>query len=71
MLHLSMIFSIFRLRAARVLLAGVCGLGAEVAKNLVLSGVKSIVLLDHRSVTEVETRSNFLAPHDSVGKNVS
>lgn len=60
-----------RLRAARVLLAGVCGLGAEVAKNLVLSGVKSLVLLDHRNVTEVETRANFLAPHDSVGKNIA
>ncbi|KAK8404679.1 hypothetical protein O3P69_007729 [Scylla paramamosain] len=60
-----------RLRAARVLLAGVCGLGAEVAKNLVLSGVKSLVLLDHRTVTEVEIHSNFLAPHDSVGKNIA
>ncbi|KAG0718887.1 SUMO-activating enzyme subunit 1 [Chionoecetes opilio] len=60
-----------RLRAARVLIAGVCGLGAEVAKNLVLSGVKSLVLLDHRSVTEADTHSNFLAPHDSVGKNIA
>lgn len=62
---------IFRLRAARVLIAGMCGLGAEVAKNLVLSGVKSLTLLDHRSVTETDTRANFLAPCNSIGKNVS
>lgn len=60
-----------RLRAARVLLAGVCGLGAEIAKNLVLSGVKSLTLLDHRSVTETDTRANFLAPCDSIGKNIA
>lgn len=60
-----------RLRASRVLVAGVCGLGAEVIKNLVLSGVKSVTLLDHRTVTNVETCSNFLAPHDAIGKNIA
>ncbi|XP_042225721.1 SUMO-activating enzyme subunit 1-like [Homarus americanus] len=60
-----------RLRASCVLVAGVCGMGAEVTKNLVLSGVKSLTLLDHRKVTEIETCSNFLAPHDTVGKNIA
>lgn len=36
----------FRLRAASVLLVGLRGLGAEVAKNIVLSGIKSLTLLD-------------------------
>jgi ubiquitin-like 1-activating enzyme E1 A len=40
-----------RLRAARVLLIGVGGLGAEVAKNIVLAGIKTLTLLDHRSVS--------------------
>lgn len=54
-----------------MLVAGICGVGAEVTKNLVLSGVKAVTLLDHRTTTELETCANFLAPHDSVGKNVS
>lgn len=60
-----------RLRASRVLVAGVCGMGAEVTKNLVLSGVKSLTLLDHRTVTEIEACANFLAPHDACGKNIA
>ena len=40
-----------RLRAARVLLVGVSGLGAEVAKNIVLSGIKSLTLLDSAKVS--------------------
>ena len=40
----------FRLRASRILLIGVRGLGAEVAKNIVLSGIKSLTLLDHTLV---------------------
>uniref|UniRef100_A0A3Q3J5W2 THIF-type NAD/FAD binding fold domain-containing protein n=1 Tax=Monopterus albus TaxID=43700 RepID=A0A3Q3J5W2_MONAL len=39
-----------RLRGSRVLLAGLGGLGAEVAKNLILAGVKGITLLDHDQV---------------------
>ena len=35
-----------RLRAASVLLVGVRGLGAEIAKNIVLAGIKSLTLLD-------------------------
>jgi len=38
------------LRAAAVLLVGVGGIGAEVAKNIVLAGVNSLLLLDHRKV---------------------
>ncbi|XP_069194852.1 SUMO-activating enzyme subunit 1 [Procambarus clarkii] len=60
-----------RLRTSRILVAGVCGMGAEVAKNLVLSGVKSLTLLDHRTITEIETCSNFLVPHDALGKNIA
>ncbi|XP_060561529.1 SUMO-activating enzyme subunit 1-like [Ruditapes philippinarum] len=58
-----------RLRAARVLLIGVRGLGAEVAKNIVLAGVKSLTLLDHTNVTEEDACSNFLVARTDVGKN--
>ncbi|XP_047497045.1 SUMO-activating enzyme subunit 1-like isoform X2 [Penaeus chinensis] len=60
-----------RLRASRVLVAGVCGMGAEVTKNLVLSGIKSLTLLDHRNLTEIDVCANFLAPHDAVGQNIA
>lgn len=33
-----------------MLLAGLGGLGAEVAKNLILAGVKGLTLLDHEQV---------------------
>uniref|UniRef100_A0A3Q2Q788 SUMO1 activating enzyme subunit 1 n=1 Tax=Fundulus heteroclitus TaxID=8078 RepID=A0A3Q2Q788_FUNHE len=39
-----------RLRGSRVLLAGLGGLGAELAKNLILAGVKGLTLLDHEQV---------------------
>lgn len=58
-----------RLRAARILLCGLNGFGAEIAKNTILAGVKSITLLDHRTVSEVDFCSQFLAPRDSVGTN--
>lgn len=44
-------FGSHRLRASRVLLVGLKGLGAEVAKNLILAGVKALTLLDHHQVS--------------------
>lgn len=58
-----------RLRAARILIAGLNGLGAEVAKNIILSGVKSVTLLDHTTVSETDFCSQFLSSQDSVNKN--
>ena len=40
-----------RLRQAKVLVAGLGGLGSEVVKNVVLAGVKAITLLDDKDVT--------------------
>ena len=58
-----------RLRAARILVAGMRGLGNEVAKNLVLAGVNSMTILDHENMTKEDCVSSFLAPTDHVGKN--
>ncbi|XP_077536986.1 SUMO-activating enzyme subunit 1-like [Haemaphysalis longicornis] len=58
-----------RLRAVRVLLAGLNGLGAEVAKNLVLAGIKSITLLDHRKVAEADFSTQFMIARGDVGEN--
>ncbi|XP_023667860.1 SUMO-activating enzyme subunit 1 [Paramormyrops kingsleyae] len=58
-----------RLRGSRVLLVGLQGLGAEVAKNLILAGVKGLTLLDHEQVTEESSRAQFLIPVGSEGQN--
>ena len=52
------------------MLVGLSGLGAEVAKNIILSGIKSITLLDHANVTEEDRCCQFLINRDDVGKNV-
>merc|ERR1711997_107801 len=58
-----------RLRSSRLLVAGMRGLGNEVAKNLVLAGINSMTILDHENLTKEDNVSSFLAPPDQVGKN--
>lgn len=58
-----------RIRTARILICGLNGLGAEVAKNIILSGVKAVTLLDHKVISELDHCSQFFAPHTSVGVN--
>jgi len=58
-----------RLRAARVCVLGVGGLGCEVSKNLVLAGVKSLKLVDAALLNMEDATSQFLGPRDKVGSN--
>jgi len=58
-----------RLRASRVLVAGIKGLGCEVVKNLVLAGINSLTMIDHENLTKEDGDSQFLAPRDKVGSN--
>ncbi|XP_059479343.1 SUMO-activating enzyme subunit 1 [Neocloeon triangulifer] len=58
-----------RLRAARVLVVGARGLGAEVAKNLILAGVKTLTLLDSEPVAPEDLESQFLVSESAVGTN--
>ncbi|XP_050674766.1 SUMO-activating enzyme subunit 1 [Leptidea sinapis] len=58
-----------RLRASKVLIIGLTGLGAEIAKNIILSGVKSVCLLDNEKLRETDLYSQFLSPPDKVGEN--
>ncbi|XP_078000859.1 SUMO-activating enzyme subunit 1-like isoform X2 [Glandiceps talaboti] len=58
-----------RLRASSMLLVGLKGVGAEVCKNVVLCGLKSLTLLDHTTVGEEDAFSQFLVSRDSIGKN--
>ncbi|OQR69726.1 SUMO-activating enzyme subunit 1-like [Tropilaelaps mercedesae] len=58
-----------RLNKFRVCVAGLTGLGAEVAKNVILAGVARVVLLDHKTVTGEDLHSQFMVTPDDVGKN--
>ncbi|KAJ1107285.1 hypothetical protein NDU88_004677 [Pleurodeles waltl] len=58
-----------RLRASQVLLVGMKGLGAEVAKNLILAGVKGLTMLDHQELTLEDTRAQFLIPKGPLDRN--
>ncbi|XP_013082584.2 SUMO-activating enzyme subunit 1-like [Biomphalaria glabrata] len=58
-----------RLRAASVLLIGLKGLGAEVAKNIILSGIKAITLMDHNPVDEEDQMSQFFVSTVAPGQN--
>ena len=60
-----------RLRKSKVLLIGLGGLGAEIAKNLTLSGIDSITLMDDRLVEEVDFTSQFFLKSTDVGKNIA
>lgn len=58
------------MRAARVLVAGMGALSAEVCKNIVLAGVGQLVLCDHTTATIADTYGQFLIDHNDIGKNV-
>ncbi|GFS09026.1 SUMO-activating enzyme subunit 1 [Elysia marginata] len=60
-----------RLRAASVLLIGMKGLGAEIAKNIILSGVKSVTLMDPNMIDEEDKMSQFFVSSAPVGQNRS
>ncbi|XP_032182292.1 SUMO-activating enzyme subunit 1 isoform X2 [Mustela erminea] len=58
-----------RLRASRVLLVGMKGLGAEIAKNLILAGVKGLTMLDPEQVSPEDPGAQFLIRTGSIGRN--
>ncbi|KAK4359233.1 hypothetical protein RND71_021462 [Anisodus tanguticus] len=58
-----------RLFASNVLVSGLQGLGAEIAKNLILAGVKSVTLHDEGNVELWDLSSNFIFTEEDVGKN--
>ncbi|XXG44320.1 hypothetical protein AAC387_Pa01g4156 [Persea americana] len=58
-----------RLFKSNILVSGMQGLGVEIAKNLVLAGVKSITLHDEGTVELWDLSSNFYFSEDDIGKN--
>ncbi|XP_030369780.1 SUMO-activating enzyme subunit 1 [Scaptodrosophila lebanonensis] len=58
-----------RLRTAKVLISGLNGLGAEITKNIILSGVNLVKLHDDKLVTEEDFCSQFLSAREKIGTN--
>ncbi|XQJ27115.1 ubiquitin-activating enzyme E1, putative [Leishmania guyanensis] len=57
-----------RYGSTNVLVVGAKGLGAEIIKNIVLTGVKSVKVLDNAVVTIEDLGTNFFLRPDDVGK---
>ena len=59
-----------RIRAASYLLVGCGALSGEVAKNIVLAGVKRVVFLDDSKLEPADLSAIFLANEDNIGQTV-
>jgi len=58
-----------RMQKANILISGLNGLGIEVAKNVILSGVKGVTLHDQSAVAVSDLSSQFFLTEEDVGKN--
>jgi len=58
-----------RMGASNVLVCGMSGLGIEIAKNVVLGGVKSVTLHDNSAVTMNDLSSQYFLREEHIGKN--
>ncbi|XP_010731086.3 ubiquitin-like modifier-activating enzyme 1 [Larimichthys crocea] len=58
-----------RMGTADVLIAGMRGLGVEIAKNVILSGVKSVTIQDEGQTTWTDLSSQFFLKESHLGQN--
>ncbi|KAK9812866.1 hypothetical protein WJX72_004885 [[Myrmecia] bisecta] len=58
-----------RMAASNVLICGALGLGVEVAKNVILAGVKSVTLHDKADVELRDLSAQFYLSAEDVGRN--
>lgn len=58
-----------RMASSSVLISGIGGLGVEIAKNVILAGVKSVTLHDQKVCTLADLSSQFYLTEESLGKN--
>ena len=50
----------FSIRASNLLIVGMSGLGAEIAKNLILAGPRAVTLMDENEISGNDSLSQFL-----------
>lgn len=58
-----------RMASSDVLISGLGGLGVEIAKNVILGGVKSVTLHDEKLTTITDLSSQFYLTEADIGKN--
>lgn len=58
-----------RMQQSNVLIAGLSGLGVEIAKNVILTGVKSVTLYDESEVTWADLSAQFYLNEAHLGQN--
>ncbi|THV05471.1 ubiquitin activating enzyme [Dendrothele bispora CBS 962.96] len=58
-----------RMAVSNVLIVGMQGLGVEIAKDVVLAGVKSVTIFDPEPVTIQDLSSQFFLREEDVGKS--
>ena len=58
-----------KLVSSSVLVSGMGGLGVEIAKNIILAGVKNVTIHDTRNCEMSDLASNFYLRESSIGKN--
>jgi ubiquitin-activating enzyme E1 len=57
-----------RMAQSNVLIAGLNGLGVEIAKNIILAGVKSVTLLDDTATSFPDLGAQFYLSEESIGQ---
>src|SRR5271155_4580203 len=57
-----------RMGSSNILIAGLKGLGTEIAKNIALAGVKSLALYDPERVVISDLSSQFFLHAEDIGK---
>ncbi|KAF8351145.1 ubiquitin activating enzyme [Amanita rubescens] len=57
-----------KMAASNVLIVGMLGLGVEIAKNVVLAGVKSVTIYDPELVSVQDLSSQFFLRKEDIGK---
>uniref|UniRef100_A0A7E4URT3 E1 ubiquitin-activating enzyme n=1 Tax=Panagrellus redivivus TaxID=6233 RepID=A0A7E4URT3_PANRE len=61
--------AMFRLRSANVIVSGLGSIGVEIAKNLVLGGVRKVTLQDTANVTYTDLSAQYYLTEADLGKN--
>lgn len=58
-----------KMQTADILISGLGGVGVEIAKNIILGGVKSVTLHDDRNCTTRDLSSQFYLSKSAIGQN--
>ena len=58
-----------RVMTSKILLIGLNGLGVEIAKNVILTGVKSVSLYDTALCRTGDLAANFYLSQQNMGQN--